>query len=389
MSSQILQTLVEYQWFAWTALIVAAASTPIAMVVARKLDVMDHPDQVLKPHARPTPYLGGAAILVGWSASVFLALGTGMAAASLLLPIWAGGVAVGVLGLIDDAREISPKLRLAVAAGVTLAVMWLTGMGFEIVDAATGVLGFELPRMLAVPLSLGIGLFIVLGAINATNLIDGLDGLCAGVTVIMAGAFAVLASVLLTQEFSSTGDPARLVLSLAVCGGAAGFLIFNFNPARIFMGDGGSVLLGYVGGMLIVMFAEQGSLRWLVAALMIFTLPVYDAALAIFRRYRSGKPLFVGDRSHFYDQLKQRGCGIKGTALICYAAASVFSLAGLSLVIHGEQGYLIPDGWIVPVFVGFIVLVALASYIGGFASPERRSPAADPATDSTSDGEPA
>lgn len=389
---QILPTLAAYQLYAWIAFITAATATPLAMIAARKLDVMDHPDQVLKPHARPTPYLGGAAILVGWSVAVFVAWARESVAPDIILTVWMGGLAVGVMGLYDDAKEMSAKLRLVIEAIAILAVMLITGIGFELADALTSVFGFTLPTWLSIPLSLGIGLFIVLGAINAANLIDGLDGLCAGVTTLMALGFAVLAAFLLTQQFSPQNDPVRLTLSLALAGATLGFLIFNFNPARIFMGDGGSILLGYVSGMLIILFAEQGALRWLVAALIIFTLPVYDAALAIFRRFRSGKPLFIGDRSHFYDQLVQRGCTVKQTALICYVATVLFASVGLSLILPSGDGYLIPDAWVILMAVVFVVTIAIGSFLTGFTNPEQNMPEAtepEQTEATTSDGEPA
>lgn len=391
MMSQILQIFSEYQLAAWISLAVAAAATPVAMVAAKKLDVMDHPDQLLKPHARPTPYLGGAAILFGWSVSVLAAMLMGWVAPGLILPIWMGGVAVGVLGLIDDARDVSAKLRLLIEAIAITAVMLVTGVGLELADIVTGLLGFTLPSLLGTVVSLGLGLFIVLGAINATNLIDGLDGLCAGVTTFMALGFAILAAFLFAQGFSALTDSIRITLSLALAGATLGFLIFNFNPAKIFMGDGGSILLGYVCGMLILLFAEQASLRWLVAALIIFTLPVYDVALAIFRRYRSGKPLLEGDRSHFYDQLRQRGCSVKQTALICYAVTILFASVGLSLILRDQNGYLIPNRWVVPLGLGFASLVAIVSWLVGFTNPERHLPtqAEDKPANQASNSEPA
>lgn len=388
MLTEILTTLSTYQLYGWIALLVAAVMTPVAMVAARKLDVMDHPDQVLKPHSRPTPYLGGAAILVGWTVAIWAAWLSGRVEPGVLLPLWGGGLAVGVMGLYDDAQEMSAKWRLLIEAVAILAVMLITGVGFELADAFTNVLGFTLPSVLSVPISLGLALFIVLGAINATNLIDGLDGLCAGVTTLIGIGFAILAAFLMTQEFSPANDAVRLTLSLALSGATLGFLIFNFNPARIFMGDGGSILLGYVSGMLIVLFAENASLRWLVAALIIFTLPVFDAALAIFRRFRSGKPLFEGDRSHFYDQLRQRGCSIKQTALICYGATAVFASVGLTLIVPRGEDYLISDGLVIPLALAFVVLVAAASVVTGFTNPEQKPPASANSESSTTTSAP-
>lgn len=352
----------------------AALSTPIAGWIARRLDVMDHPDQVLKPHARPTPYLGGVAIGAGWLVGTLLflsgafrgaggaALPAGAGASQLLLPILVGGIFMQLLGLLDDLRNLAPKLRLAVSALVVVTVMWLSGAGMQLADVLAATLGLALPSAASAALSLGLGLVIVLGACNSTNLIDGLDGLCAGV-IGVSGLFFALLSAWLAGGAGGTAATAALVLAWTTAGAALGFLPFNFKPARIFMGDAGSMFLGYSSGMLMLLMASATDLRFVLAGVLCFGVPILDTTLAIFRRWRSGKPLFVGDRSHFYDQLVQRGFSVRQTALICYALGAAYGLLALTSVAL--------QPWAVAlVFAAAVAATIIGVVLAGFTRPE-------------------
>jgi UDP-GlcNAc:undecaprenyl-phosphate GlcNAc-1-phosphate transferase len=363
------------QAYALLAFVVAVFVTPIAIRAATRFGVMDIPDQGLKPHARPTPYLGGTAICAAWSAALLAAMIGGAVEWRLLLPVLIGGVILSIMGLIDDARHITPKLRLLIGAVVVTAVMLLTGAGLRLVESFSPLyskLGIEIPVLIAAPISLVVGVFIVLGACNSTNLIDGLDGLCSGVTAIISLGFFLLASHLAVWNYSSVGDPARLVLSFAMFGAAMGFLPWNFNPAKVFMGDAGSVLLGYNCGMIILLFAERGILRWVIGALMIFALPIFDTALAMFRRWRSGRSIFEGDRSHFYDQLVQRGLSVRATVLVCYGLTVVYGLIGLLLTWVDRNGPVIRTRYAVPLYLGVCAVTALIAYRTGLMRAEER-----------------
>lgn len=363
-----LKLLEAYQWYGLLAFIVTVFSTPLAIRAARRFGVMDMPDTHLKPHAKPTPYLGGTAICAGWVAACLVSMITGTVPWTIMLPILLGGVALSIMGLIDDARHISPKLRLLIGAIVVAAVMLTTGAGLRVVDALLRgwpELGDLVPAPVAHGLSLLIGVILVLGACNSTNLIDGLDGLCSGVTAIIALGFFLLATHLALWSYSDTGDPTRLVLSIALVGAALGFLPFNFNPARIFMGDAGSVLLGYNCGMLILLFAERGILRWVIGALMIFALPVFDTMLAMVRRWRSGRSIFEGDRSHFYDQLRQRGLSVRQTVLVCYGLTLLYGAIGLSVI-------WIRTRYAVVAFLVVVALTAIGAVAAGLTRAEER-----------------
>lgn len=360
----LFELVAEYQVYALTAFVVTVFATPIAARVARGTGVMDFPDQNLKPHARPTPYLGGTAILLGWAVALVVALVRGAVEPAVLVPILLGGLAISVLGLVDDIREVPAKVRLLLGALIIAAVLLLTGAGRNHVYSIFGPVGITVPAAVAEPVSFLISLVIVLGACNSANLIDGFDGLCSGVTAIISLGFFLLASHLALWEYSQTGDPARLVLSIAMFGAAMGFLPMNFNPAKIFMGDAGSILLGFNCGMLIVLFAERSICRWVIGALMIFALPVFDTALAMFRRWRSGRSIFEGDRSHFYDQLVQRGMTVRQSVLVSYLLTIVYVAVGLLTI-------LLRTRYAVLVFLGVCGLTAWVAYITGLTHPDR------------------
>ena len=373
------EILSAYWLYGVMALVVSVLATAVAIRAAYHFRVLDIPDQQLKPHARPTPYLGGAAICVAWVAALTLALMRGAVNWHVLLPILLGGAAISCMGLIDDVRGLSPRVRLWFAAAVILVVLLTTGTGFKLVDSVCILVGWEPPPLLAVPLSVVLSVLLVLGTVNSTNLIDGLDGLCSGVTAIISLSFFLMASHLAHWGFSTTGDPVRLALAIAMLGAAVGFLPFNFNPARIFMGDAGSVLLGYNCGMLILLFAERASFRWMLGALMIFALPIFDTSLAVFRRWRSGKPLFEGDRSHFYDQLVQRGLSVRQTVLVCYALTLFYALLGLLLtgIARGADGkdfLILRVRYAIPLYVLVCVATAAVAWWTGLTHPERRTP---------------
>lgn len=367
--SWLTEQLPAYQMYAALAFVTAAFATPVAALLARRLGVMDVPDQQLKPHARPTPYLGGAAICLGWAVSLCVAMAAGKVSVGLLGPIVLGGVAMSILGLVDDVRNLSARTRLAVGAVIIAAVMLSTGTGFHLIDSVGTALQINIPRWLSLPASLLVGVIIVLGACNSTNLIDGLDGLCSGVTALIALGYFLLALHLASYRTEELGHPVRLLLAASLFGATLGFLPMNFNPARIFMGDAGSVLLGYNCGILILLFAEWSTLRWVIGALVIFALPVTDTLLAMFRRWRSGRSIFEGDRSHFYDQLVQRGFSVRQTVLISYALTLFFALLGL-LVLWVRTRYSIA------IFIATFGLLALLAWSMGLTHPERRAPLA-------------
>jgi len=317
--------------------LVSLVATPLCRRLALAKGIVDRPDDFLKPHQRPIPYLGGVAVFAGWIA--------GLAAALVLtdiemrvritLGIAVAGLAIMLIGLFDDMRVLRPAVKLACNVAVALWLVSL-GLGDNLIQVAVRfILGPEglNERWLELVYSVPLMLLIVVGACNATNLIDGLDGLCAGVLGIISIGFFILAANL---RMTSTVDPAianvRIVLALSMLGAAAGFLPFNRNPAKIFLGDAGSMLLGLNAAILILLFAEENLVRWMIGSLMVFGLPLADMVLTLMRRWRNGRPIMEGDRSHFYDQLLDRGLSVRQVVAISYLLTLAFVLVGISVI---------------------------------------------------------
>lgn len=353
------------------ALAVSLVATPLCRRYALRKNIVDRPDDFLKPHQQPIPYLGGVAIYLGWAAGILLALqlfaatphgevGAGGPAldATLTIGILIAGLAITSLGLFDDLHLTSPVAKLAggVVVGVILVLFGLGDDTLLLLLRSTGINSGDLPRALVLAISVPLTMFIVLGACNATNLIDGLDGLCSGVLGIMAAGFLVLAVYLHQWSNWNLLDVQRVILSSAMMGAALGFLPFNRNPAKIFMGDAGSMLLGLNAAIMLLLFAKSsGTVRWMLGSLMIFGLPLADMLLTLARRWRNQRPLMQGDRSHFYDQLVDRGWPIKRVVLVSYALAAFFALMGCAPIVLRLR-YVVPLYVFVVAGVAFLVM---------------------------------
>jgi UDP-GlcNAc:undecaprenyl-phosphate GlcNAc-1-phosphate transferase len=193
---------------------------------------------------------------------------------------------------------------------------------------------------------------VIISTCNSTNLLDGLDGLCSGVTGVMSVGYLILAVYLAGSAFQDPMlDPVRITLSLALLGAVLGFLPFNFNPASIFMGDTGSMFLGYMCGTMILLFGQFHSIRWFLAAIIMFGLPMMDTLLAIVRRKLNGKPIFSPDSNHFHHFLIRQGLTVRRAVLLSYGVAAVFVSFGLVIVFIPTPlalgVYLVLFGWII------------------------------------------
>src|SRR4051794_33107170 len=260
---------------------VAYATTPRAMALADRTQFHDAPTGY-KGHARPTPYLGGVAVLAGFLlASVMLG-----GHFARLSPIVAIALCLWGLGTMDDRFNLSPWLRLAVEAGGA-SVLWTSGLGFDLF-AADG-------------LNIAITVLWVVGITNAFNLMDNMDGAAATIGAVTGAAVAVLALI--------EGDEALATLMFGLAGACIGFLPYNLaRPARIFLGDGGSLPIGFVlaAAIMALPIDGDGGLPPLLAAALLAGLPVLDTALVFISRWRAGVPLLSGGRDHLTHRLLTR-----------------------------------------------------------------------------------
>jgi UDP-GlcNAc:undecaprenyl-phosphate/decaprenyl-phosphate GlcNAc-1-phosphate transferase len=315
-----------------TSFIASLVATWLCKKIAIKFNIVDKPDNLVKTHKEPIAYLGGLGIFVGLTVGVLAGI-TCLGHETFLKPVltWlfgilAGGAIACFVGLADDIFVLKPgqKILGQIFAAISLLLVGILPNLTQITD------------MLYIPVIPGIErlleilvvIFFVLGATNSLNLLDGLDGLCGGVTAIITVAMLLLSVHLATWRFSEIGDPVRIIICLGLVGGVCGFLPFNRHPAKIFMGDAGSMLLGFMIATLMVLFAERIP-RWWMASIVVFGLPILDTAVALVRRLLNHRPLFVSDRGHIYDQMIDRGIPLKKTVTISYFLAGLYALIGL------------------------------------------------------------
>jgi UDP-GlcNAc:undecaprenyl-phosphate GlcNAc-1-phosphate transferase len=348
-----------------SSLLITLLTTPLFRWIAVRLRIYDVPDQLLKPHARPIPYLGGLAIATGVIVPLAaIGLWGGLANARPLWAVLIGIVIIVTAGLLDDLVSLAPwqKIVAQVAAALVLVA---GGVIFRAIPPVIGPVHWISPTSsLLTVLGIGFQVFLVVAACNAANLLDGLDGLCSGVTAVITVGFLLLATSIAgwhmwgqapNYQFSTL----IIIISMALFGAAMGFLPYNFNPASIFMGDAGSMLLGFVCATLMVMFSEKpGMLKWFISSLLIFGLPIFDTSLAYTRRKLNGKPVFQGDRSHFYDQLVDRGLTVRQAVLVCYGMALFFVASGTGVIF-------IRTRYAAMVFLAIVIALALFAWAAG------------------------
>lgn len=325
-----------------TAAAVTWLATPLASLLGRRMGAWDHPDE-LGIHHTATPRTGGIAIAIGlfigaqaaWSQSADII------ANRLVVAAATGSAMVFIVGLLDDLREIKP---LAKALGLVAAAV-----AGQLIAPHASVTGFE-------RLDFIIGVFILMLGANAVNLLDGMDGLASGLTAIMGLGFAAIlyldGRVLLTAQ------------ALILAGAALGFWASNRPPARIFMGDCGSLMLGYILAGMALRTSTYGP-NQLVAAASILSLPILDTGLAMLRRLLAREDIFTGDRKHVYDILYLRYHSAWRVNGIMYLMAATF--AGFGVV-----SLYVPWTLSLPALAAsWICLTGWMARLGMFSSGER------------------
>jgi UDP-GlcNAc:undecaprenyl-phosphate GlcNAc-1-phosphate transferase len=343
--------LSPYVYVFYAAFLISFIFTPIMRSIAMYYDIVDRPDQTRKMHSAPVAYLGGVAVFMGWVAGLAMTqlhiplAEIGMEHLRVKISIVIGASLIIVLGLWDDLRHIKPWIKIA--GQIAAALLLLTkGVGVNclapVIDPINLRLAnsfgphFIVPETLIPILSSIVVVVLVVGCCNATNLLDGLDGLCGGVTAVIAAGFLFLAVHLATHWVSDL-NPLRVVLSLALLGAVLGFVPFNFNPASIFMGDTGSMFLGYACAVMIILLMSSAS-KWFLASMVMFALPVLDTALAFARRWVNRRPLFSADSHHFHHQMVARGYSVRKTVIVSYGLAIGFCLLG-TLIVYMRTRY--------------------------------------------------
>jgi len=283
--------------------------TPFVARFASANGFLDMPGDNLRIHKQPIPLLGGMAIFISFILAIITAT---------LIPDFKlvsvnsaiiGGTIIFIVALLDDIRDINPYIRLFAQISSAL-IIFMSGFQMRVFNSAF--------------FNLLLTFLFVAGACNSINLLDGMDGLASGVGIIIGIGFLLL-SIL-------SGNTMGMILSMILVGVLAGFLLYNFHPARIFLGDSGSNFVGFCLAFLSIDFSNRNP-GWegLLIPVVLMTVPILDTALAIARRILSRRPIFEGDRHHLYDWLMQKGLPQRKVALIIYGAGLLLSIGGVAL----------------------------------------------------------
>ena len=312
------------------SLALALVFTPLALRLAVSKEVLDRPGDY-KVQESPVPYLGGVAIVTAFSISVLIAtlLNPPPSRVGELIVLLGCAVGLSVMGLIDDLRGLPPLLRLVIQIGAALAI-WATGVGVDL---------FEISAFDA-----ALTVFWIVGVTNAFNLLDNMDGLSAGTAAIASGFFFILAAM--------NGQLLVAALSIALCGCALGFLRSNVHPARIYMGDAGSLFLGFMLAVLGVKlrFDASASITFMVPIL-VLGVAIFDTTLVVISRVVHKRGVLTGGRDHISHRLVFVGIPVRAAVALVYAAG--ISLGWLSIVMSRQDR---TTGFIL---MGLVVALAL------------------------------
>lgn len=339
------------------AFFVSLASTPAVKTFACKVGAIDVPDGKRRVHKSPIPRLGGLAIFLGFMCAVISLVDIDNQVRGILI----GSIIIVAIGIVDDIKQLKALIKLIVQIIAAVIVVChdvkisaLTVPTF-IVDTGYLPLGW-----FSVPITV---LWIV-AVTNAVNLIDGLDGLAVGVSSIATFSLFFIAIL--------AGEPTVALIAAALAGGCLGFLPYNFNPAKIFMGDTGSTFLGFILSTICIQGLFKGyAVISFIIPFLILGLPLFDTSVAILRRIHNKKPIMGADRGHLHHKLIDMGFSQKQTVAILYVIAMLLGLSAVVLVERGAQtAFLLVSVVLLMLFFGSKVITWQTDHIKQIAEHE-------------------
>lgn len=319
------------------AFIVALIATPYSIKLANKVGAVDVPKDNRRMRKKAMPKLGGIAVISGFIVSVIYLLSVMSIEGSIdlfgeeeyfrkLIGIFLGIIIITITGIIDDIKELKPLQKLF---GQTLAAIAVVAFGVKIDEINLAALtNFGLSS----DVSAAVTVIWIVGITNAINLIDGLDGLSSGIALISCISLLII--------FALNSSPVFAILIVtSLIGALAGFLPFNFSPAKTFIGDTGSNFLGYILSIISILgFAKTYTAVVIALPILVLGLPILDVACAIVRRVIKGKSLkaiFKADKGHLHHKLVQKGFSQKQAVLILYAISAAFGMFAIILFDSG------------------------------------------------------
>ena len=317
---------------------------PIVKLLAVQLGAVDKPN-ARKVHHKLMPRMGGLAIYAG----VWLVVFTFYPFSQSLMSFFLGATMLVFVGIVDDITDMPAKLKL-VGQIIAACIVTFGGIRIDFVTSVFGEAGTMALNFLSVPCTV----IWIVAIINAVNLIDGLDGLAAGVSAISAITLAVCALI------NGLNDIA--VLAFALMGACMGFLVFNFHPASIFMGDTGSMFLGYTLAVLSIMGTAKG---------VTLGIPIFDTLFAIVRRMMANKPIFEADKAHLHHRLMAKGLSHRNTVLLIYAISIGLSISAIIVnEMTSQRGFLVVVVVVTILLVGANKLGILGSSASNETKPQ-------------------
>lgn len=312
------------------SLVITALITPIVKKIAEKYGFMDKPAE-RKVHKHPIPLGGGVAVYIGFFLTVLLLFlfvfsvagksifsVNSIKTTKYITGLIICGTIILIIGLIDDKKVIPAKVKFLFQIGIAL-ILYYFGFSIDYINLP-GEKIFYLNKAM----SLGISLLWIVGLTNALNFLDGLDGLLAGITVISSVSFAILTA--------SQGQLMVTIFMLILAGSALGFLKYNFHPAKIFLGDAGSLFIGLMLSSLSIMGAFKVTATLVfVVPIIIMGIPIFDTTYAVTRRMVKGQSVFKADKGHFHHKLLDMGLSQTKVVLTLYAINALLCAFSLYL----------------------------------------------------------
>lgn len=304
---------------------VALVATPLSIKIANKYDIIDRPRSDRRIHDRPIPRFGGLGIVAG----VLVAMILPASEFSQIKVAMLGGILMYILGALDDIYDLKPIMKF-IGQIIIASIVFLLGVRISFIGH---VFNFATNNTSAnIMLNNGVAYVItvlwIVGITNAVNLMDGMDGLAAGTTMIMSLSLAYVAYI----HGSRFGSMNVCVALAAVAGGCLGFLRYNFSPAKTFMGDGGSLFLGYMIAVLSVISPlKRATMVGAVVPILSLAVPIFDTLFAIIRRLSRGQSIMEADKEHLHHHLMAAGFGQRRSVLVIYGIVGIMGVVSVLL----------------------------------------------------------
>lgn len=330
------------------AFVLATFLVPLVKLLAVRIGAVDKPN-ARKVHQKITPRLGGLAIYVAFWIVVF----TLYPPEKPLIGIFMGATMLVFVGIVDDVTDMPAKLKL-LGQIIAACIATFGGIRIDFITSMFHETGMTALHFLGAPMTV----IWIVAIINAVNLIDGLDGLAAGIASISAATLAICAII--------NGLDTVAVLCFILVGACVGFLVYNFHPASIFMGDTGSMFLGYTLAILSIMgTAKSVTFVSLFIPILALGIPIFDTLFAILRRMIANKPIFEADKAHLHHRLMARGLSHRDTVLLIYGISACLSICAIVInEMTSERGFIV-------VVVAITLLLVGASKLGIIGKHEK------------------